>query len=86
MDLLRTERRSRPAIALVFATLMIVAFSRSPYALLHGRFYGEEGRIYFAHMATGSIWFVAHRVGYIYAFANIATWLAAGFRWNRRRS
>src|SRR4051812_30962714 len=77
MEVLRRERLGRPAVGCVFGALMVIAFSRSPYALLHGRFYGEEGRIYFAHMATGSFWFVAQRVGYVYAFANIATWLAS---------
>ena len=73
---LRAERVPRVHQAIALAALTIVAISRAPYALLHGRFYAEEGSIYFPHMRNGSIWFVAKSVGYIYAFLNIATSLA----------
>jgi hypothetical protein len=45
--------------------------------LLHGRFWAEEGAIYFAHAKLESAWFVARHVGYIYAFCNASAWLAA---------
>jgi hypothetical protein len=61
----------------VLALLLVVATSRSPYPLFHGRFFAEEGSIYYPHMRDGSIWFVARSVGYIYGFLNGATWLAA---------
>jgi hypothetical protein len=61
----------------VLAVLLGVAISRSPYPLLHGRFFAEEGSIYYPHMRDESIWFVARSVGYIYGFLNGATWLAA---------
>ena len=62
---------------MVFVGLLLIAMSRSPYLLLHGRFFAEEGSVYFTHMKQGSIWFVSHPVGYVFAFCNIATWLAA---------
>src|SRR5215475_3533867 len=62
---------------IVLAGLFLVAISRAPYVLTHGRFYAEEGSIYYPHMRDGSIWFVAKSVGYIYGFLNGATWLAA---------
>ena len=74
---LRAERVSGRTGIAAFALLLLAAVSRSPYTLLHGRFVAEEGTIYFAHMKTGSIWFVARPVGYLYVFCNIATWLAA---------
>jgi hypothetical protein len=57
--------------------LLGIAVSRAPYVLFRGRFFAEEGSIYFSHMKAGSVWFVARPVGYIYAFCNLATWLAA---------
>ena len=62
---------------IALATLFVVAVSRAPYVLTHGRFYAEEGSIYYPHMRDGSIWYVAKSVGYVYAFLNGATWLAA---------
>jgi hypothetical protein len=73
---LRAERVPRVHQAIVLTALTIIAVSRAPYALWHGRFYAEEGSIYFPHMRNGSVWFVAKSVGYIYAFLNIATGLA----------
>ena len=37
-------------------------------------------------MKAGSIWFVARPVGYVYAFVNISTWLAAHVPLEPRRS
>ena len=59
-----------------FLGLLTIAISRAPYPLLHGRFWAEEGGIYFAHAKLESAWFVARHVGYIYAFCNASTWLA----------
>ncbi len=68
----------------VLAVLSGVAVSRSPYLLFHGRFFAEEGSIYYPHMRDESIWFVARSVGYIYGFLNAATWLAARVRSSAR--
>jgi hypothetical protein len=57
--------------------LLLIAASRSPYLLLHGRFFAEEGTYYFAHMKHGGFWYVARPVGYFLAFSNVATWSAA---------
>ncbi|HTK17496.1 MAG TPA: hypothetical protein VL769_13960 [Acidimicrobiia bacterium] len=73
----RAEELPRRPRVIAFVVLVGVAISRSPYLLLHGRFYAEEGRLYFAHMRDGSIWFIARPVGYIYAFVNVSTWFAA---------
>ncbi|MDQ1479605.1 MAG: hypothetical protein QOI44_466, partial [Actinomycetota bacterium] len=73
----RAEELPRRQRVVAFVVLVGVAFSRSPYLLLHGRFYAEEGHLYFAHMRDGSIWFIARPVGYIYAFVNVSTWFAA---------
>jgi hypothetical protein len=73
---LRAEHLPRRYRIGVFVVLLLAAFSRSPYVLLHGRFFAEEGTIYFSHMKHGSVWFIARPVGYIYAFCNLATWLA----------
>jgi len=70
---LRAERVPRVHQAVALIALTIVAISRAPYVLWHGRFYAEEGSIYFPHMRNGNVWFVAKSVGYIYAFLNIAT-------------
>jgi hypothetical protein len=74
---LRAPRLSRRQRVVVMVGLLCVAISRSPYLLLHGRFFAEEGSIYFSHMKAGSVWFIARPVGYIYAFCNVATWVAA---------
>ena len=73
---LRGERVPRAHQAIALTGLTVIAISRAPYALWNGRFYAEEGSIYFPHMRNGSAWFVARSVGYIYAFLNIATSLA----------
>jgi hypothetical protein len=65
----------------VFALLLVLAVSRSPYLLTHGRFWAEEGTVHFQHMfehpGPGSLFFVYGRSGYLDAFCNVATWLAA---------
>ena len=75
--LLRAEHLPGPHRTLVLAGLLLVAVSRSPYLLVHGRFWAEEGSYYFSHMKHGNIWFVARPVGYVFAFCNVATWFAA---------
>ena len=74
---LRAERVPVWHQVALLAVLLGVAISRSPYPLFHGRFFAEEGSIYYPHMRDDSIWFVAKSVGYIYGFLNGATWLAA---------
>lgn len=74
---LRAPQLSRPQRVAALVVLLCIAVSRSPYLLVHGRFFAEEGTIYFSHMKVGSVWFVARPVGYIYAFCNLATWSAA---------
>ena len=58
----------------------LLAFLRSPYILLAGRFWAEEGSTYFAHAYSdggiGSLGFVYQRAGYLHLFANVGTWLA----------
>ncbi len=76
-DYLRADRVPVLHQLIVLAVLLGAAISRAPYVLTHGRFYAEEGSIYYPHMRDGSIWFVARSVGYIYGFLNGATWLAA---------
>jgi hypothetical protein len=74
---LRAERVPVLHQVIVLAVLFALVCSRAPYVLTRGRFYAEEGSIYFPHMRDGSIWFVARSVGYVYGFLNGATWLAA---------
>ena len=66
---------------IVFAFLLVVGLSRSPDAFLHGRFFAEEGTLYFPHMVThatpGNLTYVQPKVGYFYLFAAVATWCAA---------
>ena len=76
MTFLRAEHLPRRYRVGVFVVLLLASFSRAPYLLVHGRFFAEEGTMYFSHMKHGSVWFVARPVGYIYAFCNIATSLA----------
>lgn len=76
----RAEYLPRPWRWGAMAALAVVAVSRSPYILLKGRFWGEEGALHFAHMYTGtfpaSLFYVQSRTGYYNLFANVATWLA----------
>jgi len=67
--------------ATVLVGVVLVALSRSPYLLLHGRLHAEEGTSLFAHMLAepgpASLVFVPARTGYLILFADGATWLAA---------
>jgi hypothetical protein len=76
-DYVRADRVPVLHQAIALGTLLLVAISRAPYVLTHGRFFAEEGSIYYPHMRDGSFWYVAKSVGYIYGFLNGATWLAA---------
>jgi hypothetical protein len=73
---LRGERLPGRYRLMVFLSLLAISISRAPYLLLHGRFFAEEGSVYFAHAKVGSAWFVGS-FGYIHAFCNASTWLAA---------
>ncbi|MDQ1509620.1 MAG: hypothetical protein QOG50_1464 [Actinomycetota bacterium] len=65
----------------VFVLVLLLAVSRSPYVLAHGRFWAEEGRVHFRYMLShdgpGRLLFVYGHSGYFDAFCNAATWLAA---------
>jgi hypothetical protein len=65
----------------VFILVLLLAVSRSPYVLIHGRFWAEEGAVHFRQMfehdGPGSLFFVYGRSGYFDGFCNAATWLAA---------
>ena len=61
----------------VFAVLLVVSISRSPYIFFHGRFWAEEANPFFRHMVTvptpRNLFFVDQRVGYYYLFLNVAS-------------
>jgi hypothetical protein len=65
----------------LYAALMVAAFTRAPYLLLHGRFYAEEGSLHFPHMVEHpglkSLLYVQTRTGYWNFFCDVATWVAA---------
>jgi len=71
----------RWVVPCVFALMLLLAISRSPYVLTHGRFWAEEGAVHFQHMfahdGPGRLLFVYGRSGYFDAFCNAATWLAS---------
>ena len=62
---LRAERVPRVHQAVTLTALTIIAISRAPYALFHGRLYAQEGSINLPHMRNGSGWLVAKPVGYV---------------------
>jgi hypothetical protein len=65
----------------VLVLLLAVAATRSPFVLLHGRFFAEEGTIHFHHAFSDStptnMLFVYKNSGYFDLFCNAATWVAA---------
>src|SRR4051794_34256811 len=77
----RGEDTNRWILHGVFVLLVLVAISRSPYILVHGRFWAEEGRIHFGHMLSDdsprSLFFVYGHSGYFDVFTNAGTWLGA---------
>ena len=71
---------SGPAWAII-AALAAVAASRSPHLLTTGRFWAEEGAVWFGRTMVDSgpqqLLFVNPRTGYALSIANIGAWLAA---------
>src|SRR5260370_42704593 len=65
----------------VLVVVLLIAVSRAPYVLMHGRFWAEEGaqhfRYMFGHDSPRGLLFVYGHSGYFDAFCNAATWLAA---------
>jgi len=65
----------------VFASLMLVAASRSPYVLVHGRFYAEEGSLHFAYAVAHPGWrglfYLQTRTGYFNFICDAATFVAS---------
>lgn len=76
-------RRGREIPTTIFVALLLLGISRSPYIFFRGRFWAEEGSVFFRHMATlpfpESLFFVYERGGYYYLFANAANLVAAQF-------
>ena len=70
--------RAAPAL---YGALIVVAITRAPYVLFHGRFYAEEGSLHFAHMVAHpgfkSLLYVQTRTGYYNFFCDIATFVAS---------
>lgn len=71
---------SGPAWATI-AVLAVVSVSRSPHLLTTGRFWAEEGRVWFGEMVIdggpAQLLFVNPRTGYALSIANIGAWVAA---------
>jgi hypothetical protein len=65
----------------VFALLLLVAASRAPYVLVHGRFYAEEGSLHFAYAVAHPGWrglfYVQTRTGYFNFLCDAATFVAS---------
>mgnify|MGYP001196228456 CR=1 FL=1 len=65
---------------ILFFTLLLIIFYRSPYILLQGRFAAEEGTLYFANAYKYgffySLLFVDFKSGYLNLWANISGILA----------
>lgn len=78
---LRGEQVPRGIRWVVLAFTVLLAASRAPYILIHGRFWAEEGTLHFAHMYgdgfPNDILYVQTRTGYYNFFANIGSWLAS---------
>lgn len=73
--------RVRAVSVVVLLLLLAVAVTRSPFILLHGRFWAEEGAVHFRHAFSDSsptnMLFVYKNSGYVDLFCNAATWVAA---------
>jgi hypothetical protein len=78
---LRDEHVAPKVAWSIFGLVLLVAVVRSPYLLVQGRFWAEEGSLHFQHMldraAPGDLFYVQTRTGYYNAFANISTWFAS---------
>lgn len=73
--------RKRIVLWLCFVVLVIVAFFKSPYILLEGRFWAEEGMLHFQR-AYSYAWyqpllFVDQHAGYLLFFGNLSAIAAA---------
>lgn len=64
-----------------FALFAVLALLRSPYVMLEGRFWAEEGSIHFAQAVNeggvAGLTFVDQRAGYLNLVPNLGTWLAS---------
>jgi hypothetical protein len=78
---LRARPTPRAVDRLAFLVIVALILVRSPYILVHGRFYAEEGTIYFQHMfehrGVGSLSYLYGQSGYSNLITNIGAWLAA---------
>jgi hypothetical protein len=76
-----SESIPRRASRGLLVVLTIVAATRAPFVLTSGRFWAEEGAVYFRHMLTsaspGELFFVYPRAGYYNLFPNLGTWLGS---------
>src|SRR5438309_5276158 len=80
-NFLRSDFMPRRLAIGVFSLLVVVAFTRSPFVFVHGRFWAEEGSFHFrrmvAHPTVRNLVFVQPNLGYYYLFLEASTWLAA---------
>lgn len=81
---LRAPDLPRPTAWITAAVLLVVAASRSPHLLVHGRLWAEEGvshfRHAFRHPGLEGLFYVHPPAGYANLHANVSTWLAAQVR------
>ncbi|HEY5173059.1 MAG TPA: hypothetical protein VIK54_15150 [Acidimicrobiia bacterium] len=81
MNMLRSEFMPRRFAIGVFSLLVVLAFTRSPFVFVHGRFWAEEGSFHFrrmvAHPSVRNLVFVQPNLGYYYLFLEASTWVAA---------
>lgn len=79
--LLRADAVPRSASRCFLGLLLLVAVTRAPFVLFHGRFWAEEGSTYFEEMAQVDslvgLLFVYRQAGYYHLFANVGTWAAS---------
>jgi hypothetical protein len=70
--------RALPALSLLLTALLLI-FLRAPAILLTGRFWAEEGKIYFLDARLGSWWdaLLAPRTGYYSGWTKLAALTAA---------
>jgi hypothetical protein len=78
---LRSEHLSRAACLGLFLVILLVAASRAPYVLGHGRFWAEEGVKHFRDAWTtsfpGDLLFVYPNARYYNLLPNVGTWIAS---------
>jgi hypothetical protein len=78
-EALRAPCLPAPAAWSAFAGLLLLAASRSPYLLLNGRFWAEEGAVHFQRAVVESDLdaLLYTYAGYFNLPANVSTWLAS---------